>query len=151
MYLNTHVDLGLRLKRVVLVAVMGVLTLNAFTGSPVFAAWVGSRVQGAGPPTMAGFGTTAVTLAGLTYAIVRLLAHAGRAHDRLTGHVPTVGRHVPWLRHAARERSAEERGNAGLSALEVILVLMVFAAATAFEIWFFLYSPSPIDLRSGRD
>jgi hypothetical protein len=129
---------------------MAVLTLNAFTGSPVLAAWIGSRVQGQGPPTMAGFGATAVTLAGATFAIVRLLAYTGRAHDRLTGHTPTVGRHVPWLRHAARERSAEEGGAAGLSALEVILVLMVFAAATAFEIWFVFYSPSPIDLRSGR-
>jgi hypothetical protein len=140
-----------RLKRAALVAAMGVLTLNVFTGSPLLAAWVGSRVQGQGPPTMAGFGATALTLAGATYALVRLLARTGRAHDRLTGHRPTVGRHVPWLRHAAFERAAEENGAAGLSALEVILVLMVFAAAVAFEIWFIFYSPSPIDLRSGRD
>jgi hypothetical protein len=143
-------NLNQRLKRVALVAVMGVLALNAFTGSPVLAAWVGSRVQGSGPPTMAGFGATAVALAGATYAIVRLLALTGRAHDRLTGHRPTVGRHVPWLRHAAHERSAEEGGRGSLSALEVILVVMVFAAAVAFEIWFVFYSPSPIDLRSGR-
>jgi hypothetical protein len=37
-----------------------------------------------------------------------------------------------------------------LTALERILVVMVVVAIGAFEIWFFFFSTSPIDERSGR-
>jgi hypothetical protein len=37
-----------------------------------------------------------------------------------------------------------------LSPLEVILIVSVVAAVVAFEIWFFFFSGSPIDQRSGR-
>ena len=45
------------------------------------------------------------------------------------------------------ERGAEYR----LSALEKILVTSVVLAVVIFEIWFFFYSSSPIDGRTGRD
>jgi hypothetical protein len=37
-----------------------------------------------------------------------------------------------------------------LSPLELILIVSVVLAVAAFEIWFFFYSGSPIDQRSGR-
>ena len=49
------------------------------------------------------------------------------------------------------ERVEYERERVGLSALEILLVAMVLAAFIGFEVWFFFYSPSPIDQRSGRD
>jgi len=48
------------------------------------------------------------------------------------------------------ERPHEQGAEYRLSALEVILVVSVVAAVVAFEIWFFFYSGSPIDARSGR-
>ena len=37
-----------------------------------------------------------------------------------------------------------------LSALEIVLITMVVVVVALFEVWFFFYSPSPIDQRSGR-
>ena len=33
---------------------------------------------------------------------------------------------------------------------EIVVMVCVVAAVAAFEIWFFFFSPSPIDQRSGR-
>jgi hypothetical protein len=41
-----------RLRSLALVAAMAVVTLNLWTGAPLLALWIGSRVQGGGPPTM---------------------------------------------------------------------------------------------------
>ena len=43
-----------RLKRLALMTVMAVLAMNIWTGGPLFALWLGSRVQGSGPPSMSG-------------------------------------------------------------------------------------------------
>jgi hypothetical protein len=37
-----------------------------------------------------------------------------------------------------------------LSPSEVVLVVSVVVVVVLFEVWFFFYSPSPIDQRSGR-
>jgi hypothetical protein len=37
-----------------------------------------------------------------------------------------------------------------LAPLEVVLVVSVVVVVVLFEVWFFFYSPSPIDQRSGR-
>jgi hypothetical protein len=48
------------------------------------------------------------------------------------------------------ERVEHERERVGLTGMEIVIVAMVILAVAAFEIWFFFYSPSPIDQRSGR-
>jgi hypothetical protein len=147
---SIHPSWADRLKRAGLLAAMSVLTLNVFTGSPLMALWLGSRVQGSGPPTMEAFFTFLCTLAAGSFVLVKLIAAAGRAHDELVGRQPTVRTHLPWLRSLRGERPHEAGAKVGLSALDVILVIAVMLAVVAFEIWFFFYSSSPIDERSGR-
>lgn len=141
---------GARLRAAALLSAMCVLSLNVVTGSPLMAIWIGSRVQGEGPPSMTAFFTFLGTLGLTSYFLVRLISAASRTYDSLTGRRPTVREHVPWLRSMRGERPAEIGARAGLSPLDVILVLVVLAAVAAFEIWFFFYSGSPIDERSGR-
>ena len=57
-----------RLKRLALMTVMAVLAMNIWTGGPLFALWLGSRVQGSGPPSM-----TAVFVVAVTLVLVSLL------------------------------------------------------------------------------
>jgi hypothetical protein len=140
-----------RLRRAVLLSMMAVVGLNIWTGNPLLALWVGSRVVGSGPPTMGAIAVVALMIGVVGLALTRLLAAIGAAYDRATGHEPTVRRHVPWLRSMRGERVEYERERVGLSALEILLVAMVLAAFVGFEVWFFFYSPSPIDQRSGRD
>ena len=139
-----------RLRAAALLSAMSVLLLNLVTGSPLMAVWLGSRVQGGGPPTMAAFFTFLGSFLLFSYVLVWLFAAVSRAYNDVTGRRPTVREHLPWLRSLRGERPAEVGAKAGVSPLDVILVLMVLAAILAFEIWFFFYSGSPIDERSGR-
>ena len=49
------------------------LSVNVWTGSPLFALWVGSQVQGDGPPTMGAIAVTAITLLAVSITLVQLL------------------------------------------------------------------------------
>jgi len=94
-----------------------------------------------------------VVLAIAVFSVVlgQLLARLGSVYDGLTGHTVTVRRHVPWLRSMRGERPHQDRGeHMSLSVLEQTLVVMVIVAVVAFEIWFFFFSTSPIDARTGR-
>jgi hypothetical protein len=140
----------LRLKRVVLVCLMALATLNIWTGGPLVALWIGSRVQGSGPPSMHAVGAAAVSLGALSYLLVRVLARLDALYARLTGRRSEVHRHVPWLRSMRGERPHEQKHASELSPLEVLLIVTVVVVVALFEVWFFFYSPSPIDQHSGR-
>jgi hypothetical protein len=138
-----------RFGTVVRVAAMGVVTLNIWTGAPLLALWVGSRVQGSGPPTMGAVFVVVVCLAAMVLLLVRLLAILSAAQEKATGH-QTVRRHVPWLRSMRGERERYAGDPLRLTALDRTLVIVVVVAVAVFEIWFFFFSGSPIDQRSGR-
>jgi hypothetical protein len=140
----------LQLKRAGLISLMTVLTMNVWTGSPLMALWVGSRVYTAGASTMTAFGTVFVTMLAISLVLVQMLSRLGTVYDRVTGRQPAARRHTPWLRSMRGERPHELGEEYRLSALEKILVVSVVLAVAAFEIWFFFYSGSPIDQRSGR-
>jgi hypothetical protein len=139
-----------RVRRVGLVVVMALCAVNIWTGGPLSALWIGSRIQGTGPPAMDAVAATAIALGAITYALVRLLAHVDDAYGRLTGRRSAVRRHVPWLRSMRGERAHVQKHANELSPLELILITTVVVVVVLFEVWFFFYSPSPIDQRSGR-
>jgi hypothetical protein len=137
-------------KRVALVAAMAVVGLNIWTGSPLLALWIGSRVQGRGAPTMGPIFVVVILIALFSYVLARALARLGDAHEKLTGRTAAVHRHVPWLRSMRGERPLYPGEQARITSLEQMLIVMVVIAVAAFEIWFFFYSGSPIDQRTGR-
>ena len=142
---------SVRVARVGLTCAIAIVTLNIWTGSPLLALWIGSRVQGSGPPSMLAVAVVAVTLGALSYGLVRLLARLDRTYGRITGRRSTVRRHVPWLRSMRGERPHSELQHADeLSPIEVILIVSVVLVVVLFEVWFFFYSGSPIDQRTGR-
>src|SRR5438128_12625332 len=139
-----------RIKRGALVCLMSITTINVWTGSPLLALWVGPRVQGSGSPSMGAFAVVGLTLGAVSLALVRVLARLETVYDRITGRERTVRRHVPWLRSMRGERPHEDAQARQLSPLDVILIVTVVVAVVTFEIWFFFFSGSPIDGRSGR-
>src|SRR3954452_20613179 len=140
----------MRLKQVGLTCVIAVTTVNVWTGGPLLALGVGSRVPGTGPPSMAAAGAVAVVLGAISFVLVKLLSWLDAIYARVTGHESTVRRHVPWLRSMRGERPEEESRGKTLTPLEIILIVSVVIVVLAFEIWFFFYSSSPIDQRTGR-
>jgi hypothetical protein len=150
MNVTVHPPDHLRLKRVGLVCLMVIVTLNIWTGSPLLALWIGSRLQPQTGPSMLAVAVAAVSLGVLSYALVKLLAWLDAVYGRLTGRPSTVSRHVPWLRSMRGERPHQMKHARELSPLEIVLITMVVVVVALFEVWFFFYSPSPIDQRSGR-
>ena len=140
----------MRSKVVGLRVAMAVVALNIWTGSPLLALWIGSRLQGSGAPQMGPVFVVIVAIGLFSFVLAQLLAMLGQAHDRLTGRAATVNRHVPWLRSMRGERPLYPEEHAQLTGLEQTLVVAVVVAVAAFEIWFFFFSTSPIDRRSGR-
>lgn len=129
---------------------MLVLAVNVWTGSPLLALWIGSRVQGSGPPKMGPVFVVIVCFGVFSFTLASLLARLGGVYDRMTGQSAQVHRHVAWLRSMRGERPQYPGQQVQVTALERILIVTVAACALAFEIWFFFFSSSPIDQRSGR-
>ena len=136
--------IGARLKRAAVLAAMALVAVNIWTGAPLLALWVGSRVVGSGSLTMGAVAAVIGTLGLTCFVLVKLLGMLGETHDRLLGLPPAPRRQQPWLRSLSGERASEQRRRAHVSALDVILVGTVLLAAGAFEVWFFFLSGSPI-------
>jgi len=131
------------LLRVALAIITAILAVNLYTGAPLFAIWVGSRVQQGSQLTM---GTVGVVLGVLVLTIailVFLLTRVEAAYKAVTGQV-TERRTPPWLRSMRGEREEWERERKPLSGFEKSLVVSVVVAVAAFEVWFFFFSGSPI-------
>ena len=133
-----------RLKIIGLDAVMMLAAVNVWTGSPLLALWIGSRVVTSSRPTMGAIFLIVVVLAVCSIGLIWVLNTASAAHDRLTGRKQQVRQHVPWLRSMRAERVQHERDRRELTALERVLVLTVVVAVLLFEVWFFFFSGSPI-------
>jgi hypothetical protein len=133
-----------RLKRAGLLAAMAVVAVNIWTGSPLLALWIGSRVQGEGGVKMGAVFVVVASMVVTSILLIRALGALGRAHDRLAGLPPPARRQQPWMRSLSGERVSSERRRARVSALDVVLVVTVLLAAGAFEVWFFFFSGSSI-------
>jgi hypothetical protein len=136
--------------RVVLLSLIGLASLNLWTGGPLFALWVGSRTQGSGPPTMMGLFVVTVVLTAVSLGLIRVIALLQASYDKRTGMARHVRAHTPWLRSMRGERPVYPGERPRVTAPERVMVIVVVAAVVVFEIWFFFFSGSPIDQRSGR-
>jgi hypothetical protein len=140
-----------RLKRFGLAALMALLALNVWTGSPLLALWIGSRIQGEDTqPSMGAFAAVVVCLALFSFLLYQALKRVSYAYQEATGTLPTVRTHAPWLRSMRGERPDYPGAGARITGAERIVVAVVIVAAVAFETWFFFFSGSPIGGGSGR-
>jgi hypothetical protein len=79
--------------------------LNVWTGSPLLAVWLGSRVQGEeSQPSMAAFAVVLVSLIVFSLVLYQLLKLTMRAYRETTGTTPTVRTRAAWLRSMRDER-----------------------------------------------
>ena len=136
-----------RLERVGLVAAMGVVTLNIWTGAPLLGLWVGSRVAPDSGISMFAFFVVAVVIGATAWALLRVLGRLQAAHARLAGR-PVARRQTTWLRAMSGERSPGRGGEARpLTAADYVVVAMVVLAVAAFEVWFFFFAGSSLGNR----
>ena len=133
-----------RLQQVGLVAAMGVVTLNIWTGAPLLGLWVGSRVAPDSGISMLSFFLVAVVIGVAAWVLLRVLGQLQLAYSRVTGR-PLARRQTTWLRAMSGERSPGRGGEAPpMTAVDYVVVTMVILAVAAFEIWFFFFAGSSI-------
>jgi hypothetical protein len=138
-----------RIKAILLAAAMAFLALNVWTGAPLLAVWIGSKVQGEeSQPSMGAYAVVIISLIAFSWGLYQLLKITMSAYQDATGTRPTVRSHAPWLRSMRGERP--EYSHARISGAEKVVVVTVLIAAAAFEIWFFFFSGSSIGGGGGR-
>ena len=130
---------------------LGILTtlvsVNLWTGGPLLALWVGSRVQAAaGQLSMGAVAATIGALVVETYLLYRALVFLTLRYDQVIGRIRP--RHqAAWLKPMSGERRSESVKQP-LSAVERIVVVVVVVAVLVFEVWFFFFAK--LSLPGGR-
>jgi len=133
------------LKRVTLAGVTAFIAVNIWTGAPLLALWVGSRVVQHGNVSMAAVVVVVVVLAVLVFTMVLALTWLNAVYGELTGQ-SHAERRSPWLRSMRGEADAEISERVGVTALERIVMINVYVAVIALLGWyvFLAGAPSPL-------
>jgi hypothetical protein len=133
------------LKKIGLVAASALCSVNMWTGAPLLAVWVGSKVQGnLNNLSMTAVFSVVVVLAALVFLLAWALTWINAKYDELAGR-PAAARHSsPWLRSMRDEREEDTRRKYGISPVERVVVVSVVAAVLAFEVWFFFFAGSSL-------
>jgi len=133
----------LGLKRTLLVTATALLAVNAWTGAPLLAVWVGSQAQSGKVLSTRGVLTVLVVLSVLVFLIGWALTWLSAKYDALTGRPRLAGQTSPWHRAKRGDRVQDIRSRYGISAPEKVVAASVIVGVLAFEIWFFLLAGSP--------
>jgi DNA primase-like protein len=134
----------LNLKRLGIVIATAMAAINAWTGAPLLAVWVGSQVQSGRVVSMRGAVTVLVVLAILEFLFIWALTWLNAKYDMLTGRPLTASQTSPWHRAKRGDRVDDIRSRFGISAPEMVVAACVVAGVLAFEIWFFFFAGSSL-------
>lgn len=141
---DTNIVRFIAAKRTALLSATTVIAINIWTGAPVAALWVGSRVVGQRLLSMtavfAVIATLAVLLSVMTFALIWLSAR----YDKLVGRPTGKPTPVPWLRSMRAEDTDLLRSERGNTALEMIVVGSTVTAIVCLEVWFCFFAGSPL-------
>src|ERR1700693_79922 len=123
-------------ERVVLGVLPTFVSVNLWTGGPLLALWVGSRIQTAvGQLSMAAVGATVGVLILETFLLYRVLAWLTARYNAVLGRT-MPRRQAPWMKPMSGERRALEVRQP-LSPPERIVIISAVVAGLALEVWFF--------------
>lgn len=134
-----------KLRRLALVIGTALVSINIWTGAPLLAVWVGSKIQAAqNGLSMSALLAVIVVLAVTVLLLATLLAWLNARYDQLSGRPAAARETSPWLRSMRGERRTDVRRRHGISAVERVVVISVVAAVLAFEVWFFFFAGSSL-------
>ena len=142
------------LKKIGLVTASALCSINLWTGAPLLAVWVGSKVQGnLNNLSMTAVFSVIVVLGAMVFLLATALTWLNAKYDDLSGRPAAARQTSPWLRSMRGEREEVARQSRGISGIERIVVISVVACVVTFEIWFFFFAGSSLpatDLSAGR-
>ena len=128
-----------------LVAASALCSINLWTGAPLFAVWVGSKVQGnLNNISMTALFSVVLILALSVFGLGYLLTWLNGKYDELTGRPAAARRTSPWMRSMRDERQEDVERKYGIGGVERVVVICAVAGCLAFEVWFFFFAGSSL-------
>jgi hypothetical protein len=133
------------LKKIGIVTASALCSINLWTGAPLFAVWVGSKVQG-NPEnlSMTAVFSVILVLAVLVFFLGWALTWLNAKYDEVSGRPAAARQTSPWLRSMRDERGEEVKRKYGIGGVERVVVICAVAGVLAFEIWFFFFAGSSL-------
>jgi hypothetical protein len=135
---------NLDLKRLGIVIATALVATIAWTGAPLLALWVGSKVQSGSLLSTGGIVTVVGVLGVLAFLLGWALTWLSAKYDRLMGRPAVAGQTSPWHRSKRGDRVEDIRARYGVSAPEKAVAACVALGVLAFEIWFFFFAGSSL-------
>ena len=133
------------LKKMGLVTASAVCAINLWTGAPLFAIWVGSKVQGSfNSLSMTAVFSVIAILAVTVFGLGYVLTWLNVKYDQLTGRPAIARQSSPWLRSMRDERDDTIQRKYGIGGVERVVVICAVAGVLAFELWFFFFAGSSL-------
>jgi hypothetical protein len=133
------------LKKIGIVTASALCSINIWTGAPLFAVWVGSKVQGSlNNISMTALFSVVLVLAGSVFGLALVLTWLNTRYDDLTGRPAAARQTSPWLRSMRDEREEDVQRKYGIGGVERIVVISAVAGVLAFELWFFFFAGSSL-------
>jgi hypothetical protein len=126
--------------RILLAILTSLVSVNLWTGGPLFSLWVGSRVQESeGQLTMSAVGATLGTLIVVTFLLYKALVFFQSRYTATLGLQDEPRRQAAWLKPMSGERRSVTVKRP-LTAVERIVVVSTVIAFEAFVIWFLFFA-----------
>jgi hypothetical protein len=124
---------------------MTLVGLNLWTGAPLLAVWIGSRVQREQSELTTETLLIVIGVMGFSmFLLFRALRWLDLRYGEVIGRKHGTRQPLPWLKSVSGERVPAKRPREPLTALERILVLTVVLAIASFEAWFFFFAGSSL-------
>ena len=132
-----------------IIVLMVAASLALWVGNPVLWMFITSRLQAGTQPSMGPYALATGGVIGTGVALGMLLSRLNQLYAEATGTAPTVKIIVPWRRSFRGEAGADEDAKLPVSLLDVLMVISVLVAVTAFVVWFVVVKPTPPGLPGG--
>ncbi|HST56413.1 MAG TPA: hypothetical protein VLJ42_11060 [Solirubrobacteraceae bacterium] len=133
-----------RFERVGLVSASALVALNIWTGCPLLALWIGSRLVGGDGLSMGAVFVVVIALSALELAMTIALTWMSTRYDERIARRFDQRRSSPWLRSMRGEREELIKGRLGVTPIEWVMMISVALAVITLETWFFFFAGSPL-------
>jgi hypothetical protein len=131
-------------KRLLLLSATVLVAINIWTGAPLLALWVGSRIVGQRALTMGAVLLVVVLLVVFVFSMARALTWLSARYDDLIQRPSGEHRVSPWLGSMRGEQKDLARAKLGTSPVEWIVTASTVVAVVSLEVWFFFFAGSPL-------
>jgi hypothetical protein len=131
-------------KRLLLLSATTLVAVNIWTGAPLLALWVGSRIIGQRALTMGSVLLVVVLLAVFVVSMALALTWLSARYDDLVQRPTGEHRTSPWLRSMRDEQKDLARARLGTTPVEWIVTASTLVAVLGLEVWFFFFAGSPL-------